>query len=85
MDGISGDQTDRLADLYIYIKPDKVADMLIEENNVKEAAKILLAMQAKGGAKKVAPVRVALAEKDELYNNSISQFLDQYEAAGATQ
>ena len=85
LDGISGDQTQRLADLYVYIKADTVADMLIEDNNVTEAAKIILAMQARGGAKKAAAVRIALAEKDALFDNKITLFLDSYDPAGASQ
>ena len=85
LDGISGDQTQRLAGLYVFIKPDTVADMLIEENNVTEVSKILLAMQARGGAKKVAAVRVAIAAKDAIFDNKITMFLDSYEETGGAQ
>ncbi len=85
LEGISGDQINRLADLYVYLKPDEVADILIAEKDVEQAAMILLAIQERGGAKKSAAVNVLLNEKDELFAADIDKFMLKYKPEEAAQ
>lgn len=84
LEGVSGDQVQRLAGLYVYMPADEVADILLRRNNVEEAATIMLEMQLQSGTKKIAALKVALQEKDPEFSAQVDRFLSQGTAAGKT-
>lgn len=84
LEGMSGNHLAHLAELYAFMRPDDVAQRLLEAGNVGQATTIIQSMQDQGSAKQAAKVLQAMQRLGDDFERKVQRRLAEGEEGAGT-